>query len=237
MATVLEVRDLWVAYGPIVVVSGVSFSVPAGTIVALIGPNGAGKSTTLRTISGLKIPQQGSIQYLGERIDGLSPASIVRRGIAHVPEGRHVFRNLTVYENLLMGTYAQRDRRQTGVWVEEMYALFPRLQERRKQPAGSLSGGEQQMLAFARALVSRPKLLLLDEPSMGLAPVLVDMILETVAKIRLEGITVLLVEQNASLALEIADHAYVLETGRVALSGAADELRANPRVQESYLGV
>jgi branched-chain amino acid transport system ATP-binding protein len=231
----LEVRDLLVSYGEIRAVKGISLSVAAGEIVALLGGNGAGKTTTLKTVSGLLAPRSGEILLDGESLRGMPPHLIVRKGIAHVPEGRHVFNRLTVYENLEMGAYARSD---AGVAADRdrVFALFPRLWERRRQRAGTLSGGEQQMLAIGRALMANPRLLLLDEPSMGLAPVLVEQIFETVQSINRQGTTVLLVEQNAALALEVATRAYVLETGTIVLSGAAADLVRHEDVRRAYLG-
>jgi branched-chain amino acid transport system ATP-binding protein len=231
----LEVRDLLVSYGEIRAVKGISLSVAAGEIVAILGGNGAGKTTTLKTVSGLLAPRSGEILLDGESLRGVPPHLIVRKGIAHVPEGRHVFNRLTVYENLEMGAYARSD---TGVAadLDRVFALFPRLWERRRQRAGTLSGGEQQMLAIGRALMANPRLLLLDEPSMGLAPVLVEQIFETVQSINRQGTTVLLVEQNAALALEVATRAYVLETGTIVLSGAAADLVRHEDVRRAYLG-
>jgi branched-chain amino acid transport system ATP-binding protein len=234
----LVVQDLHVSYGSAGdAVKGVNIVVPKHQIVTLIGANGAGKTTTLLTISGLLKPRKGTIFFQGKRIDDLSADQVIRRGIAHVPEGRKVFRNLTVYENLLMGGFCRSDRRAIQKDIERMYEYFPRLRERKGQQAGTLSGGEQQMLAFARALVSGARLLLLDEPSMGLAPLLVEEVADIVEDIRDQGVTVLLVEQNAELALSIADKGYVLETGRITLEGEAAELLRNDQVLESYLGI
>jgi branched-chain amino acid transport system ATP-binding protein len=231
----LEVRDLHVAYGDIPALKGVSLAVAKGEIVALLGNNGAGKTTTLKTISGLLVPAAGEVTLDGESVGGMPPHLIVRKGIAHVPEGRRVFNRLTVSENLAMGAYARSD---AGIAtdLERVYRLFPRLKERQAQIAGTLSGGEQQMLAIGRALMENPRLLLLDEPSMGLAPVLVEQIFETIQDINRQGTTILLVEQNASLALAVAGRAYVLETGAVVLSGAATELAQNQDVRRAYLG-
>jgi branched-chain amino acid transport system ATP-binding protein len=238
MSDVLVIRDLHVSYGGAAdVLKGISLSVPENGIVTLIGANGAGKTTTLLTISGLLQPTQGTIEFLGERIDGKPPEEIIRTGIAHVPEGRKVFRNLTVYENLLMGGFSRRDKKAVREGIERMYELFPILRDRQGQLAGTLSGGEQQMLAFARALVSGAPLLLLDEPSMGLAPLLVEEVARFIIEIRRQGTTVLLVEQNAELALSISDRGYVLETGRIVLEGTSEELLRNKQVEESYLGV
>jgi branched-chain amino acid transport system ATP-binding protein len=233
---VLELTALEVHYGGIAALQGISLSVPEGTVVTLIGANGAGKSTTLRAISGLVEPSAGDITFRGSSIVGLPAERIVGLGIVQVPEGRRVFPELSVDENLRVGAYLVRDKSVVAGELERMYALFPRLAERRKQVGSSLSGGEQQMLAFARALMSRPRLLLLDEPSLGLAPQLIDEVAATVSRIRQEGVTVLLVEQNAHVALNLADHGYVLETGRVAISGTGPELLDDPRVQEAYLG-
>jgi branched-chain amino acid transport system ATP-binding protein len=233
----LTIANLRVAYGPVEVIHGLSLEVPKGAIVCLIGANGAGKTTMLNTISGLVRPAAGEILFEGARLDGLPPEQVVRRGVVQVPEGRKVFRNLTVYECLLMGGLSRRDKLGVKRDIEEMYERFPRLRERHRQLAGTLSGGEQQMLAFGRALVARPKLLLLDEPSMGLAPQIVQSIAELVAEIRQRGVTILLVEQNAELALGIADYGYVLELGRIPLKGAANQLLANDEVRRSYLGI
>jgi branched-chain amino acid transport system ATP-binding protein len=234
----LVVQDLHVSYGSAGdAVQAIDITVPTHQIVTLIGANGAGKTTTLLTISGLLKPRKGTITFRGEQIDGLSPDQVIRKGIAHVPEGRKVFRNLTVYENLVMGGFCRSDRGAIQHDIERMYDYFPRLKERKGQQAGTLSGGEQQMLAFARALVSGPDLLLLDEPSMGLAPLLVEEVAEIVEDIREQEVTVLLVEQNAELALSIADKGYVLEAGEITLEGKADALLQNDQVLRSYLGV
>jgi branched-chain amino acid transport system ATP-binding protein len=233
----LEIKNLQAGYGAINALHGISLSVKAGSIVTLIGANGAGKTTTLKTISGLLKPKAGEIFYDGKNIAGLPPHQIVARGISHVPEGRLIFANLTVLENLQLGAYLQKDRQVVRRELEHVFSLFPRLQERVKQIAGTLSGGEQQMLAIGRALMSKPKLLLLDEPSLGLAPLLVKTIFGKIVAInREQGLTILLVEQNANLALEISHFGYVLETGKVALSGASSDLRQNPQVQRAYLG-
>ena len=231
----LEVRDLCVSYGGMPALKGVSLTVAAGEIVALLGNNGAGKTTTLKTVSGLLVPRAGEVLLDGEPLRGTPPHLIVRKGIAHVPEGRHVFNRLTVRENLEMGAYARSDPR-VAADLDRVLALFPRLRERRRQTAGTLSGGEQQMLAIGRALMASPRLLLLDEPSMGLAPLLVEQIFETVQSINRQGTTILLVEQNAALALEVAKRAYVLETGSIVLSGAAADLVRNEDVRRAYLG-
>ncbi|MCC7271169.1 MAG: ABC transporter ATP-binding protein [Alphaproteobacteria bacterium] len=233
----LTITDLSVAYGPIEVLKGVSLEVAEGAIVALIGGNGAGKTTTLNTISGLLRPVRGEIRFAGARVDGTPPERIVAAGIAQVPEGRKVFRNLTVHECLLMGGLVRRDRAGVAADVERMYGLFPRLRERHRQLAGTLSGGEQQMLAFGRALVARPRLLLLDEPSMGLAPKIVADIARLIADIRRDGMTILLVEQNAAMALALADRGYVLEAGRIVLEADAKSLLEDERVKRAYLGL
>jgi branched-chain amino acid transport system ATP-binding protein len=233
----LEIKNLVVNYGAIAALHGISLSVPGGKIVTLIGANGAGKTTTLKTISGLLKPHSGEIIYDGKNIASLPPHQIVARGISQSPEGRMIFANLTALENLQLGAYLQKDRDTVRHELERMYSLFPRLKEREKQIAGTLSGGEQQMLAIGRALMSRPKLLLLDEPSLGLAPLLVKTIFEKIVEInREQGLTILLVEQNANLALEISHFGYVLETGKVALQGNSAELRQNPKVKSAYLG-
>jgi branched-chain amino acid transport system ATP-binding protein len=231
----LEIRDLHVYYGEIHALKGISLSVAQGEIVALLGNNGAGKTTTLRTVSGLLRPRTGQVRLEGERIHDLPPHLIVGKGVAHSPEGRKVFNRLTVTENLEMGAYLRGD---AGVRedMEHVFALFSRLKERRLQVAGTLSGGEQQMLAIGRALMARPRILLLDEPSMGLAPILVEQIFETVVDINRQGTTILLVEQNAAIALSVAHRAYVLETGTIALEGGAAELSEHPEVQRAYLG-
>ena len=233
----LELRDLHVHYGSIAALHGISLKVPTGGIVTLIGANGAGKTTTLRTISGLVKAKSGAILFDGEDITGLPGHKIVARGIAQSPEGRMVFANLTVHENLQMGAYLRNDRRMIAGDQEYVYGVFPRLKEREKQVAGTLSGGEQQMLAIGRALMSRPKCLMLDEPSLGIAPILVKTIFEKIVEInKTRGITILLVEQNANLALEISHYGYVLETGNIILDDESAALRQNPQVRESYLG-
>lgn len=232
----LAVNDLDVRYGQIRALRGVSLAVPEGSVVALLGANGAGKSTVLRAISGLLRPHGGSILYGGERIDRQAPDELVRRGIAHAPEGRQVFPELTVRENLRLGAYTRRARNGWQADAERVYSYFGRLRERGDQLAGTLSGGEQQMLAIGRALMAAPRLLLLDEPSLGLAPLLVKEIFAIIQAIRATGTTVLLVEQNVHLALAIADYGYVLETGRVAVRGRAEQLRQREEVQRSYLG-
>ncbi|MBI5813031.1 MAG: ABC transporter ATP-binding protein [Meiothermus silvanus] len=231
----LEVQGLEVAYGAVRALKGVNLHVGQGEVITLLGANGAGKSTTLRAISGLVRPRAGSITYRGEALTRLSPAQIVRRGIAHCPEGRRVFAGLSVQDNLLLGASGRRDP-EIGLDIQRMFTLFPILAERRNQAAGTLSGGEQQMLALARALMSRPTLLLLDEPSLGLAPLVVRSIFATLKELKAAGITILLVEQNVKLALELADRAYVLRTGQVVLEGKAEELRDDARVARAYLG-
>ncbi|MEY2562695.1 MAG: branched-chain amino acid transport system ATP-binding protein [Verrucomicrobiota bacterium] len=233
----LELKDLTVSYGSITALHDVSLRVEKGDIVTLIGANGAGKSTTLRAISGLLKAQSGSIQYEGEEIANKRPHRIVARGISHVPEGRMVFANLTVHENLLMGGYLRKDRKQFGADFDFIFAMFPRLKERLKQVAGTLSGGEQQMLAIGRALMSKPRCLMLDEPSLGIAPILVKTIFQKIVEINKSlGITILLVEQNANLALEVSSYGYVLETGRIILHDQSSALRVNERVKSAYLG-
>jgi branched-chain amino acid transport system ATP-binding protein len=231
----LAIRDLHVYYGEIHALKGVTLSVDVGEIVTLLGPNGAGKTTTVRSISGLLVPRAGAIELEGRNLVGLPPHAIVYRGVAHAPEGRRIFNRLSVVENLEMGAYSRSD---PGVAddVERVMTVFPRLRERRAQVAGTLSGGEQQMLAIARALMANPRLLLLDEPSMGLAPVVVEQIFQTIDDINRQGTTILLVEQNAAMALQIAHRAYVLETGTIGLSGTATELAQNSEVRRAYLG-
>jgi branched-chain amino acid transport system ATP-binding protein len=233
----LELKDLSVSYGSINALHGVSLSVPKGHIVTLIGANGAGKSTTLRTISGLLKTQSGSIRYEDEEISNEAPHRIVGRGISHVPEGRMIFANLTVHENLLMGAYLRKDRGKLRNEFEFVFAMFPRLKERSRQVAGTLSGGEQQMLAIGRALMSKPRCLMLDEPSLGIAPILVKTIFQKIVEInKTLGITILLVEQNANLALEVSNYGYVVETGRIILHDESSALRRNERVKSAYLG-
>jgi len=231
----LEVQEIQVYYGKIHALKGISLQVGKGEIVALLGNNGAGKTTTLKTISALLRPRSGQVQLEGERIHELSPHEIVARGVAHAPEGRKIFNRLTVTENLEMGAYLRSDAA-IAEDMERVFSLFPRLKERRAQVAGTLSGGEQQMLAIGRALMARPRILLLDEPSMGLAPILVEQIFETVKDINQQGTTILLVEQNAAMALSIAHRGYVLETGSIALGGSAVELQEHPDVRRAYLG-
>ena len=231
---ILSVKDLQVNYGGIEAVKGISFDVPAGNIVTLIGANGAGKSTTLKAIAGLVKPRSGSIEFEGANITGKDSSDIVARGVTLVPEGRRVFANMTVLENIKIGAYLRKDSLDEDIaWV---YDLFPRLKEREWQLAGTLSGGEQQMLAVARALMSRPKVLMMDEPSLGLAPLVVKGIFDIIREINKQGVTVLLIEQNANMALKTADYAYVLETGRIGLSGTGAELLTNEDVKKAYLG-
>ena len=232
----LQIKDIDVYYGNIQALRGISLEVNEGEIVTLIGANGAGKSTLLKTISGLLKPKKGSIEYLGSNIDGKPAQSIVKEGISHVPEGRRVFANMTVEENLELGSYLRKDRDGIKKDLEHVYELFPRLLERRKQLSGTLSGGEQQMLAMGRALMSKPKLIILDEPSMGLAPLMVKNIFNIIEMVNKEGVTVLLVEQNANMALSVADRAYVLETGSIVLAGTAKELQESEEVKAAYLG-
>ena len=234
MSTILKVEDMHVYYGAIHAVKGVSFKVGEGEIVALIGANGAGKSTILKTVSGLLHPRSGSITFMDKNIAHTDAHKLVRQGLAHVPEGRRIFLQMSVQDNLEMGAFTRKEVSKAD--LERMFELFPRLKERRKQIAGTLSGGEQQMLAMSRALMSHPKLLMLDEPSMGLAPILVDQIFSIIKELHTAGTTILLVEQNASKALEIADRAYVLETGNITLSGTGAELAESDEVRKAYLG-
>jgi branched-chain amino acid transport system ATP-binding protein len=231
----LEVESIHTFYGNIEALKGVSLEVEEGEIVTLIGSNGAGKSTTLRSISGLSPPREGKIRFAGKEIHHVPPQDIVRRGISQSPEGRHCFQRMTVRENLELGAYLRRDSR-VKEDLERVYDLFPRLKEREKQKAGTMSGGEQQMLAIGRALMAEPKLLLLDEPSMGIAPILVQRIYQTIAEINRQGTTILLVEQNANFALGVSKRGYVLETGEVVLADSSDRLREDPEVQRAYLG-
>lgn len=232
----LKIDDLSVHYGGIHALQGISFEVPEGKIVTLIGANGAGKSTTLKSVVGLVKPSGGTVSLDGARVDGLATRDIVRRGVVLAPEGRRIFPDLSSEENLELGAFMRDDKAGVAADKKRMYELFPRLEERRKQKAGTLSGGEQQMLAVARALMSRPKLLMMDEPSLGLAPLIVKMIFDIVKAINAEGTTILLVEQNAKAALEIADFGYVLETGRITMSGPGRELLADDGVRRAYLG-
>jgi branched-chain amino acid transport system ATP-binding protein len=233
----LELQDVHSYYGNIHALKGISLTVEQGEIVTLIGGNGAGKSTTLRTISGLLHPRQGAVTFQGENLQACPPHDIVAKGISMVPEGRGIFAKLTVEENLDLGAYLRRDRASIAADRDQAYRLFPRLRERRNQVAGTMSGGEQQMLAIARALMARPRLLLMDEPSMGLAPILVESIFETCQEINQQGTTILLVEQNAQMALQIAHRGYVLQTGKIVLSDTAGALQRDPMVQKVYLGI
>lgn len=235
-APLLSVAGLEVAYGGIRAIKGIAFDVRAGETVTLIGANGAGKTTTLRAITGLLVPSAGSIRFAGEDITGTTSFTLVHKGLAMVPEGRGVFPQLSVFENLAVGAYIRNDRARIAGDIDRVYSLFPRLKERQGQTAGTLSGGEQQMLAIGRALMCRPKLLLLDEPSMGLAPVIVQKVFETVQAIAAEGVTILLVEQNANLALQASSRAYVLESGLITLAGDSRALLADPKVRAAYLG-
>ena len=232
--TILSIDNLFVRYGGIEAVKGISFDVNAGEIVTLIGANGAGKSSTLRSIAGLVKPASGTIRFQGDDITRADPTNIVKKGVTLVPEGRRIFPDLTVYENLRVGAYLRNDNLDEDLrWV---YDLFPRLKERSWQPGGTLSGGEQQMLAVGRALMSRPKLMMMDEPSLGLAPLIVKGIFDIIREINKQGVTILLIEQNANMALQCADSAYVMETGRITMSGTGAELLADERVKEAYLG-
>jgi branched-chain amino acid transport system ATP-binding protein len=235
--TLLEVKDVHSYYGNIHVLKGVSLSVKEGEIVTLIGTNGAGKSTTLKTISGIVRPRQGNVYLSGEDLGNYPAHEIVVKGISQVPEGRGVFTRLSVLENLEMGAYIHSDPHQTAEDLDQVFTIFPRLKERRKQMAGTLSGGEQQMLAMGRALMARPKVLLLDEPSMGLAPILVEGIFETIQNINKQGATILLVEQNALMALQVADRGYVIQTGEIVLEDDAKALQDNEMIQKAYLGI
>jgi branched-chain amino acid transport system ATP-binding protein len=232
----LEVHELHTFYGNIEALKGVSLTVEEGEVVTLIGSNGAGKSTTLRSISGLTPPREGSIKFDGTEIGEVPPQEIVQMGISQSPEGRHVFSRMTVRENLDLGAYLRKDRSDIDRDIERVFALFPRLKERERQKGGTMSGGEQQMLAIGRALMANPKLLLLDEPSMGIAPILVERIYETIAEINRQGTTILLVEQNANYALGVSKRGYVLETGQIALEDESAKLLTNPDVQKAYLG-
>ena len=232
----LELRNLYVYYGSIRALNGLSLRVDEGELVALIGSNGAGKSTTLKTISGLLRPSQGAIFYEDQNITRAATDRIVALGLSHCPEGRRIFGSLTVRENLLLGAVQRKKDQNLSSDMDWVFSLFPRLKERLHQPGGTLSGGEQQMLAIGRALMSRPKLLLLDEPSLGLAPILVELIFQVICELKQQGKTILLVEQNVHQALDVADRAYVIETGRITLEGLAEELKHNPQVEQSYLG-
>lgn len=232
----LEVKDLYVNYGAVEAIKGISFTVQPGEIVTLIGANGAGKTTTLHTISGLVKAKSGSITYNGTDLQKIDPSKIISLGIAHVPEGRHVFPEMTVEENLQMGAFISKNKEETAAAMQDVYEKFPRLRERRRQLAGTLSGGEQQMVAVGRALMGKPSIILMDEPSMGLSPLLVKEVFAIIKEIHAAGITVLLNEQNAKMALSIADRAYVLETGTISISGDAQELLKDERVKKAYLG-
>ena len=236
MTAMLEVRDLEVSYGKIKAVKKINFAVEQGSIVTLIGTNGAGKTTTLRTISGLLRPSGGEIWFEGKRIDSTSAHQIVMLGLAHSPEGRRIFPRLTVEENLMLGAFARKDSAEIRKDLHAAYDLFPILGERRKQPSGTFSGGEQQMLAMGRAMMSRPRLMMLDEPSMGLSPIMMQRIMSTVRELKRQGTTILLVEQNAQAALKLADQGYVLEVGKIVLSGTGRELMTNDKVRKAYLG-
>ena len=233
---ILSLSNVEASYGPVQAIRGVSLQVPQGSIVTVLGSNGAGKTTILKTISGILDPRKGTIQFLGQSIQGLQPDAIVRLGLSHVPEGREVFPLLSVRENLLMGAYGRNDLTEIQTDIERWFDIFPRLKERESQLAGTLSGGEQQMLAMARALMSRPRLLLLDEPSMGLAPIMVERIFEVVSTVARQGVTILLVEQNVQQALSIASRGYVMESGCITLHDSAAKLLQDPRVKEAYLG-
>jgi branched-chain amino acid transport system ATP-binding protein len=236
VSALLEVEEIQVAYGKITAVKGVSFVVNEGEVVSLIGTNGAGKTTTLRTLSGLLRPSTGQIRFAGTRIDGMAAHKIVDLGLAHSPEGRHIFPRMTIEQNLLLGAYLRKSGSDIDKDVQRAYDLFPVLGERRRQAAGTLSGGEQQMLAMGRALMSKPKLLMLDEPSMGLSPIMMQRIMTTVSELRDQGVTILLVEQNAQAALSLADRGYVIETGRVVLEDDGRALLGNEQVRKAYLG-
>ena len=235
-ATLLKVKGLKVAYGGIQAVKGVDFEVHEGELVSLIGSNGAGKTTTMKAITGILPINDGDIEYLGKSIRGQGPWDLVKQGLAMVPEGRGVFARMTITENLQMGAYIRSDKANILADIDKVFTIFPRLKERKDQLAGTLSGGEQQMLAMGRALMSRPKVLLLDEPSMGLSPIMVDKIFEVVRDVYAQGVTILLVEQNASRALAIADRGYVMESGSVTMNGPAKEMLSDPRVRAAYLG-
>ncbi|MEZ5089216.1 MAG: ABC transporter ATP-binding protein [Micropruina sp.] len=232
----LEVKDLVVAYGKVRAVKGISFSVEQGQVVSLLGTNGAGKTTTLRTISGLLRAESGEIWFEGERIDRTPAHLVVTKGLAHSPEGRRIFPRLTVEDNLLLGAFARSDTDGIAKDLDRVYDLFEILRERRTQPAGTFSGGEQQMLAIGRAMMSRPRLLMLDEPSMGLSPLMMQRIMSTIRELQAEGVTILLVEQNAAAALKLSDRAYVLEVGQITLDGTGEQLLGDDRVKRAYLG-
>jgi branched-chain amino acid transport system ATP-binding protein len=232
----LEVKNLSVAYGRVRAVKGISFSVDQGQVVTLVGTNGAGKTTTLRTISGLLRPESGEIWFQGERIDAVPAHEVLTRGLAHAPEGRRIFPRLTVEDNLRLGAFARRDKAGVAKDLERVFDLFEILRERRSQPAGTFSGGEQQMLAIGRAMMSRPKLLMLDEPSMGLSPLMMQRIMSTITELKSEGVTILLVEQNAQAALSLADYGYVLEVGKIVLEDTGKKLLTDEAVRKAYLG-
>jgi branched-chain amino acid transport system ATP-binding protein len=236
VTALLEVEDLRVAYGKIEAVKGISFSVEAGQVVTLIGTNGAGKTTTLRTLSGLLKPTSGKIMFDGQPLNGTPAHKIVALGLAHSPEGRHIFPRLTIFENLQLGAFLRKDKAAIDKDIQRAYDLFPILGERRNQAAGTLSGGEQQMLAMGRALMSQPKLLMLDEPSMGLSPIMMQKIMSTIAELKSQGTTILLVEQNAQAALSLADHGHVMEVGNIVLSGTGQNLLHDESVRKAYLG-
>lgn len=234
--SMLKIEDLHVSYGMIQAIKGVSFEVNEGEVISLIGANGAGKTTILHTITGLIKPKSGSVQFEGKEITTVPAHKIVSAGMAHVPEGRRIFSELSVYDNLRMGAYTRKDKNEIAETLEMVYTRFPRLKERKKQIAGTLSGGEQQMLAMGRALMSKPKIILMDEPSMGLSPLFVNEVFEIIKEISASGTTVLLVEQNAKKALAISDRAYVLETGKIALTGKASDLINDDKIRKAYLG-
>jgi branched-chain amino acid transport system ATP-binding protein len=236
MTAVLEVKNLNVAYGRVRAVKGISFSVEQGQVVTLVGTNGAGKTTTLRTISGLLRPESGEIWFEGERIDAVPAHEVTTRGLAHSPEGRRIFPRLTVEDNLMLGAFARRDKAGVAKDLERVFSLFDILRTRRSQPAGTFSGGEQQMLAIGRAMMSRPKLLMLDEPSMGLSPLMMKRIMSTITELQSEGVTILLVEQNAQAALSLADYGYVLEVGSIVLQDTGPRLLTDENVRKAYLG-
>lgn len=232
----LKIEDLYVSYGMINAIKGVSFEVNEGEVVSLIGANGAGKTTILHTITGLLKPKSGSVMFEGKELTTTPAHEIVKLGMAHVPEGRRVFADLSVYDNLMLGAYTRKDKNEIAKTLETVYERFPRLEERKKQIAGTLSGGEQQMLAMGRALMSKPRIILMDEPSMGLSPLFVNEVFDIIKKISASGTTVLLVEQNAKKALSISDRAYVLETGKIALTGKASDLINDDKIKKAYLG-
>jgi branched-chain amino acid transport system ATP-binding protein len=236
MTAVLEVKNLNVAYGRVRAVKGISFTVEQGQVVTLVGTNGAGKTTTLRTISGLLRPESGEIWFQGERIDAVPAHEVTTRGLAHSPEGRRIFPRLTVEDNLMLGAFARRDKAGVAKDLERVFTLFDILRTRRAQPAGTFSGGEQQMLAIGRAMMSRPKLLMLDEPSMGLSPLMMQRIMSTIRELQSEGVTILLVEQNAQAALALADYGYVLEVGKIVLEDTGPKLLTDENVRKAYLG-